>query len=104
MRSYNWKRLNLTAVLWDFAATIMILLENHGVLQPIMVIYSVPSLNIHARVNLNTRIMSHAQVNILRKLKVIPGLSQMSFIRHGRIVRLRLIEVSSRVRLGISGN
>ena len=104
MTSYNWKRLNLTAVLWDFAATTMILLENHGVLQPIMVIYSVPSLNIHVRVNINTRIMSHALVNILRKLKAIPGLSQMSFIRHGRTVRLRLIEVSSRVRLDISGN
>ena len=104
MRSYNWKRLSLTAVLWDFAATIMILLENHGVLQPIMVIYSVPSLSIHARVNINIRIMSHAQVNILRKLKVIPGLSQMSFIRHGRIVRLILIEVTNRVRLGISEN
>ena len=104
MRSYNWKRLNLTAVLWDFVATIMILLENHGVLQPIMVIYSVPSLNIHVRVSIDTRTMSHALVNILRKLKATPGLSQMSFIRHGRIVRLRLTEVSSHVRLGISEN
>ena len=38
------------AVLWDSAATTMILLENHGVLQPITVIYSVPLLNIHVRV------------------------------------------------------
>ena len=62
--------------------------------------YSVPLLNNHAQGKKDTLTMNRVLVNTRRKLRVILGLSPMS-TRHGRIVNLKLTEVSSRAKLGI---
>ena len=71
------KRLSLTGVPLDSVVTITILSESHGVSLPTMDIYSVPLLNAHVLVRINTLIMNHVQVDFQRKQGAILGLSLM---------------------------